>query len=170
MRKLTIPALFCSALAVASAAQAAPDMKPGLWQVTIKSNQMQQMPKISPEQAAMMKRMGMSVPSQSDGGMTTKICYTEEMIENNDVSGQENSGDCKTTNVRQNGSTFAADIVCNGPDMKGSGTVKGTYRSTSFNSVYRFKGTSHGQKVNHTQTSNGKWLGSKCENKKFSLF
>lgn len=165
MRKIITPILFCSAAVISGLAQAGPDMKPGMWQVKIKSNQMQSMPKISDSQAAMMKRMGISMPTQSDDGMTTKICYTEEMIKNNEVTGQENSSDCKTTNVRQNGSTFAADIVCNGPDMKGKGSIKGTYNSTRFNSTYRFNGTSHGRKVNHTQTSSGTWLKAKCDSK-----
>ncbi len=162
MRKFTTPLLFCSALAIASAAQAAPDMKPGLWQVNIQSDQMKNMPKISPQQAAMMKSMGISVPSQNDSGMTTKICFTKKMIENNEVSGQEDSGDCKTTNVRQSGSHYSADIICDGPDMKGRGKVEGTYTATQFNSTYRFKGTSHGHQANQTQTSSGKWLGSDC--------
>ena len=166
MRKLTIPVLFCSALTIASAAHAAPDMKPGLWQVTIKSDQMRQMPKISPQQAAMMKRMGISVPSQNSGGMTTKVCITKKMIENDEVTMQDDGGDCKTSNARQNGSHYSADIICNGPDMKGRGKVEGTYTSTRFNSTYKFTGTSHGRKANHNQTSSGKWLGSNCGNVK----
>lgn len=42
-------------------------------------------PKISPQQAEQMRKMGIKMPEQSDGGIVMKVCYTKEMLAEKDV-------------------------------------------------------------------------------------
>ncbi len=165
MRKTTFLILLCAAVSIPALGQAASPMKPGLWEVTTQSDSMRNMPKISPQQAAQMRQMGINVPEMRNGGMVIKMCYTREMAERNEAPGQK-EGDCQTRNMRQSGNTYSAEIVCNGSDMKGSGTIQGTHYPTSFESNYQFKGTAHGQPVNQQRKSSGKWVGVDCGNVK----
>ena len=161
MRKFAAPLLLCLLSAHASAAS---QMKPGLWEMTMKSDAMKNMPKIPPEQMEQMRKMGVNVPQMQDGGMVTKVCITREMADSNQAPGMErNDMGCQTKNLRHSGNSYSADIVCNGADMKGEGKARGTFASdTSFTSAYEFKGTMHGQPVSQKQESSGKWLGADC--------
>lgn len=57
-------------------------MTPGLWELKMESDIMKNVPrpKISPQQAEQMRKMGIKMPEQSDGGMVMKVCYTKEML------------------------------------------------------------------------------------------
>lgn len=164
MHKLTVPLLLCSLLSASAAAWAAGQMKPGLWEMTMKSDAMKNMPKIPPEQMEQMRKMGVNVPQMIDGGMVTKVCITKQMAESNQAPGMEkNDAGCQSRNYQRSGNTYSVDIVCNGPDMKGEGKAKGTFAGdSSFTSTYDFKGTMHGQPVNQRHDTSGKWLGADC--------
>lgn len=143
---------------------AAGHMKPGLWQITSKSDMMKNMPKMPPEQLEKMRQMGINIPTMQDGAMTTKMCVTKEMAERDQPphGAQERIG-CKPANVQYAGNSYSSDIVCDGPMMKGEGKVKGTFSDgVSYNSTYDFKGTSHGRPVDQHMESSGKWMGADC--------
>jgi len=161
MRKFAAPLLLCL---LASSATAATQMKPGLWEMTMKSDAMKNMPKIPPEQMEQMRKMGMNVPQMEDGGMVTKVCITREMAERNQAPGMErNDMGCQTKNMQQSGNSYSADIVCNGADMKGEGKATGSFAGDQrFTSAYEFKGTMHGKPVSQKQESSGKWLAADC--------
>ncbi|RZI40855.1 DUF3617 domain-containing protein [Herbaspirillum sp. HC18] len=163
MRKSTLPLLMCSLLS--ATAWAGPQMKPGLWEMTMKSDAMKNMnmPRLPPEQVEQMRKMGVEIPHMQDGGMVTRVCMTKQMLEGNQVPGMEkNEAGCQTKNMQQSGGSYSADIVCNG-DMKGEGKIKGTFSGdTGFTSTYDFKGTMHGQPVSQRHESSGKWLGADC--------
>ena len=163
MRKTVFLALACSML-FSSAAAMAGSIKPGLWEMNVKSNAMQNMPKMSPEQMEKMKQMGISVPQMQDGGMIVKMCMTKEMVEHDQPPQMnQNQSGCQVKNYKRNGGTFSADMVCDGPNMQGVGTMKGEYSSSeSFSNTYDFKGTAHGRPVNHHQEAAGKWLAANC--------
>ncbi|GAB3554207.1 DUF3617 domain-containing protein [Noviherbaspirillum agri] len=164
MRKLTVPLLLCSMLSMSATAWAATQMKPGLWEMTMKSDAMKNMPKIPPEQMEQMRKMGMNVPEMKDGAMVTKVCITKQMAEADQTPGMEkNEMGCQSKNYQRSGNSYSVDIVCDGPQMKGTGKAKGTMASdTSFTSTYDFKGTMHGQPVNQHHENSGKWLGADC--------
>lgn len=168
MRKFAVPLLLCPLLTFAVAAHAASQMKPGLWEMTMKSDAIKDMPKISPEQMEQMRKMGVTMPQMQDGAMVTKVCITKEMAESSQAPGVEkNEMGCETKNYQKSGNSYSADIVCNGADMKGNGKVKGTYSGDSaFSSTYDFKGAVHGQPVNQHHESSGKWLSADCGNVK----
>ncbi len=162
MRKTTISILICCA-ASASGAWAAGQMKPGLWEMSMKSDAFKAMPKMSAQQMAQMRKMGVEIPQMQDGAMISKVCITREMAERRQPPMAHNNSGCEVKNSRTSGSSYSSDIVCNGAVMKGTGTVKGSYSGdTSYTSTYDFKGTMHGQPVtNHHETS-GKWIAADC--------
>jgi hypothetical protein len=162
MRMTTI-SIVMFALLSSSAAMAAGQMKPGLWDMSIKSDAMKNVPKMSPEQLAMMKKHGVNLPQMQDGAITSKVCISREMAErDNSFMDRQESG-CETKNYKRSGSTFTADIVCDGPQMKGAGKVNGTFAGNeSFSSNYAFKGVAHGQPIDMKQETSGKWLSADC--------
>ena len=170
MRKTAVSIALLSLLCSPLPAGAAGHLKQGLWEMTIKSDQMKAMPKLTPEQMEMMRQRGIQVPQMSDGGMVNKMCVSKEMAERDSPPSSMGSGpgqsDCKPQNMQRSGGSYSMDLVCNGPNMIGTGKVKGTTGSDLFTSVYDFKGTMHGQPVNtHSETS-GKYLGADCGNVK----
>lgn len=162
MRKLAVLILIPS-LSFAAAVQAADQMKPGLWEMTMKSDMMKNMPKIPPEQMEQMRQMGMNVPQMQDGGMVTKVCISKEMAEREQPPVTNTEAGCETRNYHRSGNSYSIDIVCDGANMKGEGTAKGSFRGNeSFSSTYDFKGTARGKPVSQHNETSGKWIGAAC--------
>lgn len=143
---------------------AAGNIKPGLWEMTMQSEMMKNMPKMSPEQIQQMRKMGVDVTQLQSGTIVNKICITKEMAERDEVS-QMNAKEtgCELKNMQRSGTTHTMDMVCNGPAMKGKGTIKTVYASDqSFSTSSTFKGTVSGRPVDDRHDSSGKWLGANC--------
>jgi hypothetical protein len=166
MNKKALCLVLCSLSAVAIHAGAAGLMKPGLWEMTMKSDAFRNMPKLSPEQIEQMRKMGVEMPQMTEGGMQTKVCISRAMAERDEppmMDGKDTG--CEAKNYKRSGNAYSVDVICNGKDMKGTGTARGTYlNSQSFTSTYDFKGTVHGQPVNQRHESSGKWLAADCGN------
>lgn len=153
-----------SALCCSASAWAVDTLKPGLWEMTVKSDAMKALPKMTPEQMEQMRKRGVNMPLMQDGGMLMKICVTKEMAERKlpPQAGQAGS-ECKSKNFQRTGSTYSIDIVCDGPNMKGEGKGQGTFAGNDhFKSTYDFKGTAHGKPVAQHQETSGKWVGAVC--------
>lgn len=156
--------LFLAAFAVAGSASAADKIKPGLWEMTMKSDMMKNMPKIPPEQMEQMRKMGINLPDMRDGGMVTKVCITKEMAaqDHPPMMDAKDSG-CQSKNYQRSGGSFSVDIVCDGAHMKGEGKAKGNFSGgDSFNSTYDFKGSVEGRPVTQHHETSGKWLAADC--------
>ncbi len=159
-------AIFGVALMLLSAmpGYAAGNIKPGLWEMTMQSDMMKNMPKISPEQIQQMRKMGIDVAQLQSGTIVNKVCITKEMAERDEVS-QMNAKEtgCELKNTQRSGTTYTMDMVCNGPAMKGKGTIKTVYASDqSFSTSSTFKGTVGGRPVDDRNDSSGKWLDANC--------
>jgi len=163
MKMSAVSFLALGLISVSFGAAAGP-MQAGLWEVTMKSDTLKNMPPLSPQQAEQIKKMGLSVPEMRNGGMVSKICISKEMAKSDQPPQIERvQKNCKSKNVQKNGNTQSMDIVCNGSQLKGNGAVKATYASnTSFQSTYDFKGTYRGKPVTHHQETSGQWLGENC--------
>jgi hypothetical protein len=151
---------------VSAGLNAAGTTRPGLWEMSMKSDQMRQMPNVPPEQIEQMRRMGVEIPTMREGAMIQRVCITPEMASRNQTPdlGRE-PGDCKLNSHDRSGNTYRADIVCDGAQLKGNGTIKGTMNGdTGFRSTYDFKGTSRGQPVTQHHETQGKWLSADCGN------
>ena len=163
MQKTMLPLLLCALLA--GPAWAAGEMKPGLWEVTMKSNALKNLPQIPPEQMEQMRKMGVNVPQFKDGGIVSKVCVTPEMATRQAPGLDKMETGCQAKNHKRSGNSYSADIVCTGGDLKGTGKVAGTMSgSERFSSTYDFKGSMHGEPVAHHQESSGRWLAKDCGN------
>jgi hypothetical protein len=167
MRISALSILMVSFSCSAVPAWAAGQMKPGLWEMTLKSDAMKNMPKMSPEQIRQMKQMGVNVPEMRGGAMVSKVCITKEMAERDDTAAAGGSEmkdmGCQMKNVRKSAGGYSADYVCTGDTMKGEGRVKGTFAGNEkFSAASEFKGTMGGQPVNSRQETVGRWLAADC--------
>jgi hypothetical protein len=164
MYKKSIQLFLFSTLCCSASVWAAGALKQGLWEMTMKSDAMKAMPKMSPEQMEQMRKMGVNIPLMQDGGMVMKVCVTKEMAERDQPPQNEQMGaECKSRNFQRSGSNYSVDIVCDGPHMKGEGKGQGTFSGNErFNSTYDFKGTSGGKPTAMHQETSGKWLAADC--------
>ncbi len=163
MHKTTISIVMLTMLSAAGASWAAEQMKPGLWEMSMKSDAFKSMPKMSAQQIEQMRKMGVNVPQMQGDAMISKVCITQQMAEREQPPMENNEAGCQPKNYQRNGQTYSVDIVCDGPAMKGTGRSKGTFSgNTGFTSTYDFKGTAQGQPINSHHESSGKWLGADC--------
>lgn len=164
MRRFTVMVF----LMVPLVAGAASNLKPGLWEMTMKSPEMAQrkMPELTPAQREQMRKMGVEMPTMRDGGMVQRICMTKEMVERDQPPVSREHSDCKMKDYNRSGNSYSAELVCDSANLKGTGVIKGTMSGESFASTYDFKGTARGKEVSHHMESNGKWIGGDCGNVK----
>lgn len=162
MRMTAVSIVICCA-ASAPAAWAAGQMKPGLWEMAMKSDAFKAMPKMSAQQLEQMRKMGVNVPQMQDGTMISKVCITKEMAEREQLPMARNESGCQSRNFQRSGNAYSGEVVCDGPVMKGTGKLKGTYAGdTSYTAIYDFKGTSHGQPFSNHHETTGKWIAADC--------
>lgn len=111
-------------------------MKPGLWEITTTmqngSGEMtdamtraqKQIESMPPEQRkkmeSLMAQKGIQMGSGA-GGMTIKVCMTQEMVDRNQVSGPH--GDCTQTSSPRIGGTMKFSYVCTKPPSSGEGQI-----------------------------------------------
>ena len=101
-----------------SAHAAAPNMKPGLWEVTVK----------------------MEMPGMPQGmqAQTTQRCITAKDLDDPRKVGPgadpRTASQCEVSNYRMQGNTASWDMACKGPEqMKGSGSM--TYQGDRYSGV-----------------------------------
>ena len=123
-----MPAVFGLAVCLPVTAWAGGHVKPGLWQIAIKTQMsgMPNMPDMSqmpPEVRAQMKARGIAVGA---GGTSLNLrhCITPEEA-NADKFSSGNDKDCKLVGLHFTGGSYAADVVCTG-EHKMHGHVEGT--------------------------------------------
>lgn len=153
----------------------AQNMKPGLWEISTQmqgSGQMgdamakaqKQMESMPPEQRKMMQDMmakqgvQMGGPA-AGGGMTVKVCMTQDMVDRNEV-GRQQPG-CTHTNSPRSGNTMKFSYTCTQPPSSGEGQV--TFTSPE---AYSMKMTStstvRGKPEKMDMQTSGRWLGGDC--------
>ena len=162
------PALVVIALCFAGSVSAQ-NLKPGLWEMTHKSQaggadmaKMQEhMANMPPEQRKMMEDMmakqGMKM--NAGGGMTVKTCVTKEMADRNDMPTER--GDCKQTSQSRSGNTMKVAFTCANPPSKGE--TQFTFASPESYAMRTTVTTmASGKSETHTMEGTGKWLGTDC--------
>lgn len=174
--------LLCAALGfglcTANAANAE-NIKPGLWEITNQiqggasdaANTMARMQKemasMPPEQRKMMEDMlskqGMQLSTAPGGGMALKICMTQDMIDRNEVTGQQ--GDCQHTSSARSGNSMKFSFVCTKPPSSGEGEV--TFTSPeAYNTRVSVTSTARGKPEKIDMKTSGRWLSKDCGNVK----
>lgn len=138
-------------------------MKPGLWEMTVKSDMLKSMQSIPPAQLEELKKRGIKMPDMQDGAIKQKICVTKEMSEQNGKAPMQNSpGGCQQKSNKRQGNTHIMEMACDNPNLKGTGTVKATYTEKSLESTFDFKGIANRRpSIQHVETT-GKWISADC--------
>lgn len=151
-------------------------VKPGLWEMTNKlqsgSVEMEKamaegqkaMADLPPEQRKMvqdmMAKQGVNIGSSASGAMSIKICITQEMIDNNELSAT--AGDCKTTNSPRVGNSMKVSYVCAKPPSSGEGQVTFAGPEMIYSKMTVTTPTANGKSEKMSMEGQGKWLSAEC--------
>lgn len=167
-------ALACLLMVVGAGTACAQNMKPGLWEISTQmqgSGQMgdamaqaqKQMESLPPDQRKMMQDMmakqGVQLGNNSGGGMSIKVCMTQEMVDRNEVGRQEPG--CTHTYSQRTGNTMQFSYVCTKPPSSGEGQI--TFTSPeAYNMKMTSTTTMRGAPHKIEMQNNGRWLGGDC--------
>ena len=133
---LTLTALLAASLA--QAADAPPPIKPGLWEMSTDSQQLNgkpvpdqsaqlaaQLKSMPPEMRqqieAQMKAQGIQINTSANGGIAARMCLTKDMLEQN--RWQQAEGDCKSQVTSRSGNTWKWSMSCTQPPAQGEGVT-----------------------------------------------
>jgi hypothetical protein len=168
MRKgIWIATAAFGAAALATAALAAGMGKPGLWEVTTHADISGLTANLTPEQREKMKSMGINIPENNT--FTFSHCMTPEeaaMIKPPPMNRLGHENECRTTNLKTTGHTASADMVCDGPHVKGGGHFEFTYDTPEHYTGKIVMDLDTGiHRMASTTTFEAKWLGSDCKAK-----
>lgn len=165
--------IFLAALLLTGATQAQ-TLKPGLWEMRSSMqgsgemnkamDEMQkQLAAMPPEQRKQMQEMmakqGVSLGSAGPGGMSVRICMTQEMVERNEIPAQD--GQCKTTTSPRAGNTMKMSFVCTTPPSSGEGEVR-FISPEAYSSRMVINSVRNGKRESMTMTGDSKWLSAQC--------
>jgi hypothetical protein len=164
-------------LLMLAAPAGAQTLKPGLWEVTHKTQMTgtakgqdpmaqvnQQLAGMTPEQRrqveAMMAKNGVKMGSAAPGGgMTMKVCMTKEMVERQAFPSQQ--GDCKTTQQSRSGNTMKMAFACTKPPSSGEGQFT-VMSPEAYTMKMAVTSTATGKPEKVDMEGSGKWLGADC--------
>jgi hypothetical protein len=169
------PVIAALAFAAMSSGAYAQTIKTGLWEFTTQmaggggkmsdamAQAQKEMASMPPEQRKMMQDMmakqGVQMGTGAGGGMTVKVCMTQEMVDRNDVSSHQDG--CTHTNSPRMGSTMKFSFVCTKPPSSGEGQV--TFTSPEAYSMKMTTTTTvQGRPEKMEMQNSGRWLGSNC--------
>ena len=136
MRFITFPAVVLALLSQGALA-AAPNMKPGMWEITMK----------------------MDIPGMPSGmpPQVVKQCLTQKDTENPQKVTQAGEN-CQVSNYQMKGNTVSWDMACKGSQqMTGSGTM--TFGGDSYTGTTRMSMKGGGQSHDMTMQYSGKRVG-----------
>lgn len=152
--------------------QAAPAMRPGLWENTVsiktQSGQMEkamsemekQMASMPPEQRKMMEKMMASQGvSKSPQGNTIKTCISKEDAQEGYVPPSD--GRCTQEIIRRSGNTMQVKFSCAGnPPSSGEGEY--TFNNNTYTGKMTVRTTTQGHTEVVQMNQSGKWLSDNC--------
>lgn len=176
-RHATLALTGLLAMGLAQAADTPPPIKPGLWEMTSESQQLNgkpvpdqsaqmaaQLKNMPPEMRkqieAQMKAQGIQInPAGTGGGMAARMCLTKDMLAQN--RWQQSEGDCKSQVTSRSGSTWKWTLACTKPPAQGEG-------STTFANPENYSGevrmtTQEGGKPQvMTMKHRARWISADC--------
>ena len=119
--------------------------------------------KMPPEQRKMvqdmMAKQGVQMGAAADGGISAKVCLSQEMVARNDFSGQR--GDCNHTASPRMGNTIKYSFVCTQPASSGEGEITFQGRE-AYTQKMTVTTAVKGKPETVDMQSRGKWLGNDC--------
>ncbi|HEX8873053.1 MAG TPA: DUF3617 domain-containing protein [Nitrosospira sp.] len=143
--------------------------RPGLWEVTTTSALLGLVPEIPQDQLQKLSKLAMQygvvMPRIQNGAATSKICVTPQMAEQKvpDYFHQRQSG-CSVKKTAQTENGYKLDLICAGPEIKGSGKAEGVFTDPeTFSGQTEFNGTVRGTPINDHADTSGRWIGENCK-------
>lgn len=162
--------------ATAHAAEPAPPIKPGLWEITTTSQQIdgQAMPDIGAQMAeqlkamppamrqqieAQMKSKGVQMAPGQRGGTAVRTCVSKESLDQN--RWQATQGDCKSQITERSGKTWKWKVSCTQPPSQGEGST--TFISPeAYTNDMRMTMSGQGQPQTMTMKHQARWVSADC--------
>ncbi|CAH1388197.1 DUF3617 domain-containing protein [Candidatus Nitrotoga sp. M5] len=166
MRKILLSISLLFAIPTANSAEF--NMRPGLWEMTTKSDLLALVPRIPADQMQNLtnfaKQYGLDMPKISNGAATSQVCITQEMSKQKIPTFlNQNQYGCDIKDVVQTGADYKINLICEGAILKGSGVTEGIFTSPeSFTGRTEFKGVVQGNPVNERAYTDGRWMGADC--------
>lgn len=138
-KRFMLPLIIILSLVWPSFAVTAPDMKEGLWEVTVTSK---------------MEMPGMAMPMPP-------VKYTQCLTKNDFVPQKTEEGEqCEKTDVTINGDTVTWKISCTTKEGTTKGSGKITYKGDTYEGIMNMTYPNEdGSEGKMTSTMNGKWIG-----------
>jgi hypothetical protein len=168
MRKTLFSLLSASLLLSAAAHAAEHAIRPGLWEMTTTSDLLKLVPHLPPDRMQQLRELarqnGIAMPDIQNGAATSKVCITQVMADRKIPPNlADRDSGCAANNVTRNGNSYSAELVCNGPRVKGNGRAEGAFSSAeSFSGRTTFKGEVQGTPVDERAETSGRWIAANC--------
>ncbi len=160
-------AVAAFAAAVSLPASAASHVKPGLWEVKVRTNAgqayaMPDLSKLPPQVQAQMKARGVQMNA---GGLTARHCITPAEAANDTPAMGQGEG-CHVEHVKITGRSYDADMVCTGEkpgEMNARGHIQITFESPlHYFGTSTMSGTANGQPIGNATKIDARWLAADC--------
>ncbi|WP_292916512.1 DUF3617 domain-containing protein [Nitrosomonas sp.] len=150
-------------------------IRPGLWEVTTRSDLLALVPHIPAEHmqqlSELARRYGLKLPKIENGAATSHICITETMA-NEEAPGyffEQRSG-CTVQNATRMGNRYRLELICNNQHFQGNGTAEGTFiNPENFTGSTEFDSTVSGTPVHASAQTAARWIGERCTTTKSLL-
>lgn len=168
MHKTLISFLFSLSLTMATSSFAHQHIRPGLWEITTKSDLLALVPHIPSEHMQQLSNLarhyGLQLPQIENGAATSKICITAEMAKQAiPAYFYEDRSGCTVQNAKRIGNSYELGLVCTNQHFQGNGTARGTFSSPeSFSGNTEFDSTVSGTPVHALAETYGRWVGERC--------
>lgn len=143
-------------------------IRPGLWEITTRSDLLALVPHIPSGQMQQLNdlthRYGLKLPKIEDNTAVSKICITPEMAQQETpVYFYENQSGCTIQNATRTGNSYKLNLVCTNQHFQGNGTAQGTFTSPeSFSGNTEFESSVSGKPVFASAETVGRWTGERC--------
>ena len=144
-------------------------MRPGLWEVTTKSDLLALVPHIPSEQMQQLtnlaRQYGLEIPQIRNGAATSNVCITPEMAKQEVPTYlYENQSGCTVTNANRTGNRYQMELMCDNPQFKGNGYAEGIFMTLeSFSGRTEFDSVVRGAPLYAKADTQGRWIGERCE-------
>lgn len=143
-------------------------IRPGLWEVTTRSDLLALVPHIPAEHMQQLsdlaQRYGLKLPKIENGAATSHLCITEAMAKE-DVPGYfyEHRSGCNVQNATRTGNRYQLELICNNPHFQGNGAAEGTFiNPENFTGSTEFDSTVSGTPVHASAKTIARWIGERC--------
>ena len=143
-------------------------IRPGLWEVTTRSDLLGLVPHIPSQQMQQLhqlaKQHGLKLPKIDNNTVTSKICITETMAQQEIPSYfYEHRTGCTVISANRIDNRYQLELACTNPYLQGNGFAQGTFINPEhFEGQTDFDSSVGGVPVFAAAEIDGRWIGEHC--------